>query len=67
MEFFELSHKQMITRPDGCKVPVAVVGRRGEWSIPEACRLIIRRDAMFFYRGDVVRDLATLPEQASKI
>jgi hypothetical protein len=62
MDLFELSHKRMIVTPGGFEVPAAVVGRQREWSIEAACRLIISREALFLYRGDVVTDLTMLPE-----
>jgi hypothetical protein len=63
MDIFELTHKTTGHNAGGDKIDVRVVGRNGRvWTIEEAGQLIINNRAKFLYKGEVVTDLAVLPE-----
>jgi hypothetical protein len=64
MDVFELTHKTTGMNGGSVKVDVGVAGRHGrEWSMEEACRLIVTRQAVFLYRGQLVTDISVLPEK----
>ena len=67
MNVFELTHKTTDQNIGGVKIDISVVGRGGRiWSIEEAGRLIITGQVKFLYDGNVVTDLAVLPEVADR-
>jgi len=67
MDVFELTHKTTGQNIGGIKIDISLVGRSGRiWSIEEAGRLIITGQVKFLYDGNVVTDLAVLPEVADR-
>ncbi len=63
MNIYELKCKRMTTNVGGEKVEDKVVATNGkEWTIAEAARMVLYREAVFTYQSEKLTDLTLLPE-----